>query len=293
MDTRGGSAGPLFDGKGTTWEGGMRVPAIAWWPGTVPEGVTSHALASTLDILPTALSMAGVAQPDRTLDGADLLGVLRDNDEVARDFFVYYRGDRVYAARLGPWKAHFYTQTEYPAGPLNRHDPPLLYQLEHDPEERFNIAADHRAVLDSIDARMTAHYRAVGRSRLPQIEAEELIDAAVATGGELRVQQMKDFGGDWGGDAQLWWVGAQPGDRVSFELPVSQDGTYDIVGFFTRARDYGIVKLAINGDAMGPLLDGYAARVEPTGPMTLGRRQLFGARRWRPSSISSGRSIPS
>ena len=78
----------------------------------------------------------------------------------------------------------------------------------------------------------------------------------------------------WGGDAQLWWVGARPGDRLTLQIDAPSAGSYEIVGFFTRARDYGIVRLHVNGIAAEPLVDGYAERVEPTGPIRLGRFDL-------------------
>lgn len=252
----------------------MRVPMIAWWPGTVPAGSTSYAVATTLDLLPTAAAMSGAPLPDRALDGYDLLPVLEGAAASPRDFFAYYRGDRLFAARSGPWKAHFFTQTAYPDGPLVAHDPPLLFHLEHDPGERFDVAADRPDVVKAIRARVEEHRDRLGRFREPTIEAETLIDAARATGGTLRVQRMADFVGDWSGDAQLWWVEARPGDRLTLPLDAPEAGTYQLVGFFTRASDYGIVRLHVNGEPVGPLMDGYAAGVEPTGPLTFGPVEL-------------------
>jgi arylsulfatase A len=68
MGDQGGSAGLLKDGKGSTWEGGMRVPGIAWMPGRIQPGVTTQ-LASTMDLFPTALALAGATPKDVTLDG--------------------------------------------------------------------------------------------------------------------------------------------------------------------------------------------------------------------------------
>ena len=77
----GGSAGLLRDGKGSTWEGGMREPCIAWWPGKVPGGTTSQAIGSTLDLFPTIVKLAGGKLPtDRELDGFDLSQVLLGKD---------------------------------------------------------------------------------------------------------------------------------------------------------------------------------------------------------------------
>jgi len=270
----GGSAGLLREGKGTTWEGGMREPMIAWWPGTIPSGVTSHEIVSSLDLLPTAAALAGISPPDRELDGFNILPSLKGEAESPRDFFAYYRGDRVYAARLGPWKAHFITQTAYPDGPPVPHDPPLLYQLNQDPGEHFDLSSKYPEIIEEMYARMEKHYAYVGRTRIPTIEAESLIDRTRGTGGSLRVQDMSSFKGIWGGNAQLWWVEASPGDRLTIPLEVPESGTYDVAGFFTRARDYGIFKLQVNGQPVGELVDGYASTVEPTGRISFGRVEM-------------------
>ncbi|MCO6490093.1 MAG: sulfatase-like hydrolase/transferase [Phaeodactylibacter sp.] len=270
----GGSAGLLKEGKGMTWEGGMRVPMIAWWPGAVPAGKTSHALATTLDLLPTAAALAGTMPPELLLDGYNILPVLKGAAPSPRDFFLYYRNDRIYAARYGPWKAHFFTQSEYPAGPLAAHEPPLLFHLENDPSERFNLAAGHPEVIEQIRKRVDAHRKTVKDANQPSIEAEAMIDQARVTGGALRVQPMAPFAGFWSGDAQLWWVGASPGDRLVLPLEAAEAGTYELVGFFTRAQDYGIVRLLVNGRPVGALMDGYAQGVEHTGPVSFGPVEL-------------------
>ena len=108
----------------------------------------------------------------------------------------------------------------------------------------------------------------------PSIEAEALLDRAQATSGRLRIQQMTEFNGEWSGGAQLWWVEAKPGGRLSISLEAPQAGTYELIGFFTRAQDYGILRLHVNGQPAGDLMDGYGPNVEPTGPISFGRVQL-------------------
>lgn len=105
---------------------------------------------------------------------------------------------------------------------------------------------------------------------VPEIEAEALVGRASATGGEVQVQEMDQFEGTWGGDAQLWWVEARPGDRLTLPLEAPAAGTYDLVGFFTRAQDYGIVRLHVNGEPLELLVDGFSPSVEPTGPLSFG-----------------------
>ena len=71
--TKQGSNAPLRGGKGTTWEGGMRVPTLAWWPGQVPAGSVCDEIASTMDFLPTFVRLAGAEIPDdRIIDGKDM-----------------------------------------------------------------------------------------------------------------------------------------------------------------------------------------------------------------------------
>ncbi|MEX2559261.1 MAG: sulfatase-like hydrolase/transferase, partial [Pirellulales bacterium] len=166
---QGGSAGLLRDGKGSTWEGGMRVPGIAWMPGRIRPGVTSLP-ASTLDLLPTALALAGAAPPAGVaLDGRDLGPLLFDGDPLPPRPFFYYRGDQMFACRLGDWKAHFLTQAGYGQPQPELHEPPLLFHLPRDPSERFNVAAGHPAVLAEINAAVEEHRSSVTPGE-PQLE---------------------------------------------------------------------------------------------------------------------------
>lgn len=112
------------------------------------------------------------------------------------------------------------------------------------------------------------------RITAPDREAESLQGAARASGGRLDLQDMSEFEGTWGGGAQLWWIDARPGDRLTLPLRAPEAGVYDLVGFFTRARDYGIVRLHVNGAPLEPLMDGYAPEVTPSGPVALGRVTL-------------------
>lgn len=154
---QGGSAGPLREGKGSTWEGGMRVPGIAWMPGKIKPAVVSEP-ASALDLFPTALALASVTPPkDVTLDGLDLAPVLFDQKPLPERPYVFYRGTTVFACRLGDWKAHFRTQNGYGGPKVEGHEPPLLFRLPHDPAEKFNVAAEQPDVLARIAAAVAAH----------------------------------------------------------------------------------------------------------------------------------------
>lgn len=169
----GGSAGLLRDGKGSTWEGGMRVPGIAWWPGTVPAGVTTHEMASTLDVFPTAVKLAGGEVPsDRPIDGHDITPLLTGKGKSPRDTMFFYRGEKLYAVRHGPWKAHFITQAAYGKDGPTEHDPPILHHLGRDPGEKTDVAKDNTEVVAKLKGIAAKHTAAMEPGE-PQLEKRQ------------------------------------------------------------------------------------------------------------------------
>lgn len=151
FDTHGGSAGLLREGKGSTWEGGMREPTVMWWPGKLDVGIV-HDMGSTLDLLPTFVKLAGGEIPtDRTYDGGDISPALFGTGPSGRDEMFYYHGEQLYAVRKGQHKAHFTTKISYVGQKQpEHHDPPLLYHLGEDPREKFNVAKDNADVIAEI-----------------------------------------------------------------------------------------------------------------------------------------------
>jgi uncharacterized sulfatase len=158
----GGSAGPLREGKGTTWEGGVRTPAIFWWPGTVRPGVVTD-IGSALDVFATAAALAGAALPaDRVLDSVDLTPVLTRAVPSPRQELYYYWDDELRAVRRGRYKAHFITSGAYGDGEARTvHTPPLLFDLAADPGERRNVAAAHPDVVAELAALAESQQRSV------------------------------------------------------------------------------------------------------------------------------------
>jgi arylsulfatase A-like enzyme len=153
----GGSAGLLREGKGSTWEGGQRVPGIFWWPGTIKPGV-SHAVACNMDLFTTGVKLAGGEIPaDRAIDGIDLMPLLLGKSTAGRDTFFFYRDDELWAVRIGKWKLHYVTRSAYGKDPAEKHDPPLLFNLEEDPSEQFDVAAKNPQVLMEIHKAVNAH----------------------------------------------------------------------------------------------------------------------------------------
>ncbi len=161
FNEQGGSAGPLRGAKGGTFEGGMREPTIFWQPGTIKPGVVAE-IGSTLDLLPTFSSLAGVKAPaDRMLDGFDLTDVLHGKGSSPRQTMFYWRGSKLYAVRHGSFKAHFITRSEYGSDPAVEHLTPLLYNLDHDPAEKFDIANNHPDVIAEIRRIAEAHEQSI------------------------------------------------------------------------------------------------------------------------------------
>jgi arylsulfatase A len=160
---QGGSAGLLRGAKASTWEGGMRVPAIFWWPGTIRSSV-STGLGSELDILQTFASLAGAPVPtDRVLDGYDLSPTLKGNGPSPRHSLFYYASTGagvLSAVRRDSFKAHFVvpaTDGAASAGPVN----PQLYNLDEDPSEKFDLAAKRPDLLTELRALADEHAKTV------------------------------------------------------------------------------------------------------------------------------------
>jgi arylsulfatase A len=157
FDEHGGSAGLLRDGKGSTFEGGMREPTIFWWPGKIKCGVVTD-MGSTMDIFTTACKLAGAAIPsDRIIDSVDLRPALFGRGKSLRNTMFFYRGAQLYAIRKGAFKAHFTTQPSYGDKTTTHHDPPLLYNLEHDPSEKHDLAADRPDIVEEIKQERAEH----------------------------------------------------------------------------------------------------------------------------------------
>ncbi|MEL6142673.1 MAG: sulfatase-like hydrolase/transferase, partial [Bacteroidota bacterium] len=158
MKEHSGSAGLLRDGKGTTWEGGMRVPGIFYMPGTIQPGTITD-IGSTLDLLPTIAAFTGAPTPvDRQLDGYDLSPVLKEQKNSPRDHFIYYRNQDIYAVRKGDYKAHYITATCYqPDNNKQVHEQPILFHLNHDPSEVYDKGAEHPEVLAEIEELVAQH----------------------------------------------------------------------------------------------------------------------------------------
>lgn len=156
--THGGSAGLLRDGKGSTWEGGMREPTVAWWPGKIKAASVITDMSSTLDMFPTLAELSGAKMPDdRIYDGYSMVDVLTEGAKSKRNMMYYYRGTQLRAIRKGSWKMHLFTMTEYEGKKLMKHDPPLLFNVEQDPSEKYDVASDHPDVIEDLKKEIVKH----------------------------------------------------------------------------------------------------------------------------------------
>lgn len=134
---------PLRGVKTMTWEGGMRVPTVVWWPGRIPAGTSTDEITAMMDILPTFVKLAGGTVPtDHKIDGGDIMPLLtgQAGAKTPHDTFLYYRGLKLEGVRSGPWKLRLGE----------------LYNLEKDISESTNVAAQNPEVVQRLQSLMTA-----------------------------------------------------------------------------------------------------------------------------------------
>ena len=165
----GGSAGLLKDGKGTTFEGGMRVPALFYWPGVVAPEVR-HDIGSTLDVAATLRALTGEADA-RTADGYDLSATLLNGRPSPRQHIAYYRNGELQAFRSGAYKLRLISAGAYGLPPERVvHEQPQLFDLNVDPAERFDLAEQRPEVVARLQDELAAHLAATPR-KPPQFDA--------------------------------------------------------------------------------------------------------------------------
>jgi len=137
-----GSASPLKGKKGSTFEGGMRMPTVVRWPGEIPAGSVNNELLTTMDLLPTFAKLAGAeVSTDRIIDGKDIFSVLQGKSKSPHEVFYYYKKETIEAVRSGKWKLRI-------AGKSS----PELYNLENDISESTNVLEQHADVATKLRA---------------------------------------------------------------------------------------------------------------------------------------------
>ncbi len=152
----GGSNAPLRSTKGTTWEGGQRVPCIMRWPGVIPAGTECNELALSMDLHPTLAAITGATLPsDRTIDGKDIRPLMQaeKDAESPHESFFYYKRNSIEAVRSGQWKLHIRKDDE---------EMQQLYNLESDIGETENLYEQHPEIVADLQTKIDACRRELG-----------------------------------------------------------------------------------------------------------------------------------
>jgi len=168
----GGNADPLRDGKGSTFEGGQRVPFVIWAPGHIAANTTSDELVASIDLLPTLAALANSEIPaEHKIDGIDLAATLTGDAPSKRDEFLYYTaGGSTDGIRHGDWKLLLKGNSVW--GEKRKQSDPLLFNLAEDISEAKNLAAEQpekvaelTARLKELDTEITTNARPVWRKK--------------------------------------------------------------------------------------------------------------------------------
>ena len=181
----GGSAGPFREGKGTSFEGGIRVPCVMRWPGHIPKGRTNDTPLMTIDVLPTVARLAGAPLPPRPIDGLDVWPILKGERGATNPhpaYFIYYNQGDLLAVRSGDWKLFFPHTSQTLAGrpggtngmAARYQQLPVgteLYHLRRDPGETRNVVDAHPEVAARLTALAETARSELGDRRLQRVGA--------------------------------------------------------------------------------------------------------------------------
>ena len=182
-DNGGAQVGPLRGVKGgPKYEGHMREPTLTWWPGTVPAGVETEAIAATIDLLPTFAKLTGARTPtDRTIDGKDALDVLLGKpDAKSPHEILYYENDGI---RRGDWKL---VRTRRRGKPFVSE----LYNLRTDLGEQNNIAAKHPDIVKELEELLAAHAESIAADTRPAAFIEDAKPILTEPGDLPRLREL-------------------------------------------------------------------------------------------------------
>jgi arylsulfatase A-like enzyme len=160
-----GSAGPLREGKLTTWDGGQREPCLMRWPGKIPAGAVCREPVMTIELLPTLAKLAGAELPPNKIDGLDVWPLLSGQPGATNphEAYYFYWGKDLQAVRSGRWKLHFPHSYPTLAGKPGGRDgkpaayaqaktPLALYDLQSDKGEHIDVAEQHPDIVKRLEA---------------------------------------------------------------------------------------------------------------------------------------------
>ena len=169
--THGGSAGPLRAGKGTTFEGGQRVPAIFWGPGIVKPGIIDTP-GSTLDLFHTFSTLIGKKnRMDRKMDSYDLSPVLMNKEGSPREEFFYWAFGELHAVRKGPWKLHIRQRQPINYSQMVELKSVELYNLEKDISEKHDVAEANPMIVNELLEIINLHLKDTEDALPDQLES--------------------------------------------------------------------------------------------------------------------------
>lgn len=160
-----GSSGGLREGKGTTFEGGQRVPCLMMWKGVISPGTVNNNLVAGMDILPTIAKIAGAPLPDKKIDGVNILPLLKGEkvEPPRKSFYYYYRNNNLEAVQDGQWKLVFPHKGRTYAGlepgkdgmpgkaNENSEVAAGLYDLRRDPGERYDLIQFYPEIVEKLN----------------------------------------------------------------------------------------------------------------------------------------------
>lgn len=181
-----GSSGGLREGKGSAWDGGVKVPCIMSFPGVIASGTVCNNLAATMDVLPTIAALTKSNLPKNKIDGVTILSLLKQEPQAnPRDHFVYYYDNNsLKAIRQGKWKLVFPHQSQtYKATDMGKDGfpgkyasvpvPMALYDLSTDPGETLDVAKHNSAVVAALTSIADNYRQALGDDLTKQVGAEK------------------------------------------------------------------------------------------------------------------------
>ncbi|MBM88656.1 MAG: arylsulfatase [Gammaproteobacteria bacterium] len=171
-----GSSGQYRDRKGSSWDGGLRVPFIARWPSVIPAGSHSTEPAMNIDLLPTILDFADITPPDdRTIDGRSISGMLTAQQSSPHEFLYLFNRDRIAGVRMGQWK--LVVESFYRGAVLVSFDNPdsyyapngLLFDLEKDPSETYSYTREYPDIAEKLRTHLIKGQQELNSTVLPNM----------------------------------------------------------------------------------------------------------------------------
>jgi len=191
FDIEGGSAGQLRQGKGTTFEGGQRIPGVFYWPGKIKPGMVYEDLTTQLDLYPTLISITGSqkTQTTKPLDGEDISAVLFGTGKRKGDEFAYYSNGKVEAFRKGDWKIKL-PQEEIKTGGITivEATDTLLFNLKTDVGEKNNLLKSNRTKAKELLVAWAAYVKKIGATPAPLVQRMPADDSHI----QKRQKRLQD-----------------------------------------------------------------------------------------------------